>query len=291
MEVFYPSCNFARISPPAAKAMRRFMASALSSQAESAVANGAGTADGIANGAGAAGGAMGGTAGGIADGAGVASDTVPSGQTAAPAFSVEKPIAICCLREKRALGDGDTGLYLCQSCREHIQGGAPKSLWEWLLEQEDFEWPSYESLSVVIQDCWRDRDHPEVHEAVRAALDAMGVAWTEPEDARERSTFCGTRHVEPRTPRQRELMAGHPDFYVRKMPEEVQRELMAERVRELEACAPEGEPAVILTSCNACTQGLQLGGGNVVHLGELVMGTYEPAAAAIGEPAAAAATA
>ena len=227
MEVFYPSCNFARIAPQAAKKMRLEMREAL---AEAADARG------------------------------------------------EKPLAICCLRETRVLGDGDVGLYLCQSCREHIHGGATRSLWEWLLERDDFEWPSYEGLSVVIQDCWRDRDHPEVHAAVREALSRMGVSWVEPEDARERSTFCGTRHVEPRTPRQAELMAGHPDFYVRTMPEEVQRELMAERVRELEALAP-----TILTSCNACTQGIQLGGGDVVHLGELVMGTYaadRPAAAA-----------
>ncbi len=213
MEVFYPSCNFARISPQAAKKVRLQM----------------------------------------------------KGQM---------DVAICCLREKRVLGEGDVGIYMCQSCREHVNGGTTESLWPWLLRQDDFEWPSYEGLSVVIQDCWRDREHPEVHEAVREALDRMGVAWSEPEDARERATFCGTRHVEPRTPRQCELMADHPDPYVRKMPEDVQRELMAERVRELEAVAQSGEPLVALTYCNACTQGLELGGATVVHLGELAMGTY-----------------
>ena len=251
MEVFYPSCNFARISPQAAKRVRQQMK-------------------------------------GVMD------------------------VFGCCLREKRELGEGDVGIYLCQSCRAHVKGGSTESLWEWALRQDDFEWPSYEGLKVIIQDCWRDVDHPEVHAAVREALERMDVAWAEPEDARERSTFCGTRHVEPRTPRQRELMADHPDPYVRKMPEGVQRELMAERVRELEAAAREafGEagtdaasastvasaPSVsagtdaasaadagtdatrdrplILTSCNTCTQGLRLGGGNVVHLGELVMGTY-----------------
>ena len=241
MEVFYPSCNFARVSPQAAKRVRQEMK-------------------------------------GVMD------------------------VFGCCLREKRELGEGDVGIYMCQSCREHVKGGSTESLWEWALRQDDFEWPSYEGLRVVVQDCWRDREHPEVHEAVREVLRRMGVAWAEPEDARERSTFCGTRHVEPRTPRQRELMAGHPDFYVRKLPEEVQAELMAERVRELEEAATsawgkrdgdgggdgaasggDGASArpLILTSCNACTQGLQLGGGNVVHLGELVAGTYAPTLAPV----------
>ena len=214
MEVFYPSCNFARISPQAAKRMRQQM-------------------------------------------------------------KAQMEVAGCCLRDPRVLEEGDVGLYLCQSCREHVHGGSTESLWPWLLRQGDFEWPSYEGLSVVIQDCWRDREHPEVHEAVREALDRLGVAWAEPEDARERATFCGTRHVEPRTERQRELMADHPDPYVRKMPEEVQAELMAERVRELEAAAPDGAPFLALTYCNACTLGLKLGGAPVVHLGELVMGTRE----------------
>ncbi len=213
MEVFYPSCNFARISPRAAKSLRLQMKGAMD-------------------------------------------------------------VAGCCLREKRVLGEGDVGIYMCQSCREHVQGGSTESLWPWLLRQGDFAWPRYDGLSVVVQDCWRDREHPEVHEAVREALRRMGVSWAEPADARERATFCGTRHVEPRTPRQAELMAEHPDFHVRDMPKETQAELMAERVRELQAAAPAGEPLLVLTYCNACTQGIELGGGAAVHLGELAMGTY-----------------
>ena len=90
------------------------------------------------------------------------------------------PVAGCCRVDNTPYPAGDKALYFCQACRETLEQKPgnqliPENLFVWLLEQADFPWPDYRGLTVNVQDCWRDRRHPEVFDAARGCLAKMGV--------------------------------------------------------------------------------------------------------------------
>ncbi len=76
-------------------------------------------------------------------------------------------------------------------------GLVPENLFVWLDREGIFELPDYSGLTVSIQDCWRDREHPEIHGAVRSLLAKMGVAFEEIPENRERADYCGDLHFQP----------------------------------------------------------------------------------------------
>lgn len=184
------------------------------------------------------------------------------------------PVAGCCRTDALAYPPGSTALYFCQACRETLEARAPgaltpQNLFTYLIEDPAFPWPDYSGLTATIQDCWRDRHHPEIFDAVRIALQKMGVTIIEMEENREKSTFCGNLHFEPRTPRNIALLAPHQGTPLYELPEDIQSQLMAEQAAKLPC-------ALAVTYCNRCTQGIRQGGGKAVHLMELAMGTYTP---------------
>lgn len=48
-----------------------------------------------------------------------------------------------------------------------------QSMWEYLDALKDFNFPNLNGQKFYVQDCWRDRNHPEIHEAVRSLLKKM----------------------------------------------------------------------------------------------------------------------
>ncbi len=183
------------------------------------------------------------------------------------------PVAGCCRVDNTPYPAGDKALYFCQACRETLEQKPgnqliPENLFVWLLEQADFPWPDYRGLTVNVQDCWRDRRHPEVFDAARGCLAKMGVKVLELEENREKSVFCGNLHFEPQTPENAALAASRPGVPLYEFPQEEQKRLMAEQAAKLTA-------PLAATYCNRCTSGLLLGGARAVHLMELCMGAYE----------------
>ncbi len=151
------------------------------------------------------------------------------------------PVAGCCRVDKLEYPKGDRALYLCQACREVIEVRfpelVPENLLVWLDREEKFPLPDYSGLTVSIQDCWRDREHPEIHEAVRSLLKKMGVSFRDIPENRELADYCGDLHFQP------DQAAKHG-----------------------------GLP--VLCYCNRCKLCIGQDGGNALHLMELVMGTY-----------------
>lgn len=190
------------------------------------------------------------------------------------AYLKEKmPVAGCCRFDKTPWPAGDTALYFCQACRETLEAKPGnqlvlENLFVWLAEQEDFPWPDYSGLTVNVQDCWRDREHPEIFDGARACLKKMGVAVLEMEENRERSVFCGNLHFEPKKPGNIALVQSRPGVPLYAYGEEEQRQLMAEQAEKLTA-------PLAVAYCNRCTAGLLLGGAKAVHLMELCMGTWQ----------------
>lgn len=178
------------------------------------------------------------------------------------------PVAGCCRLEKRDFSPQDQGIIVCQACRETLTGRIQTvSLWEYLDQDEQFVFPDYHGLCVNVQDCWRDRDHPEVHEAVRHLLKKMKIEVEEITNCREKADFCGTLHVETADPELLATLALYPDKKISQLPVDVQTALMADHVAQYT------QPYVVC-DCNRCVKGVRLGGGHPIHLLDLVMGEW-----------------
>ncbi len=178
----------------------------------------------------------------------------------------------CCRTDALSYPEGSAAVYFCQACRETLEQRAPgkyrlQNLFVILDRDPAFPWPDYAGLTVTVQDCWRDRDHPEIFDAVRSCLEKMHVRVLEMPRNRERSPFCGTLHYEPSTPEGQALLAG--GVPITQLPEEQQVRLMQEHLATYPC-------SLAVTCCNRCKKGILQGGGQAVHLLELATGVYAP---------------
>lgn len=179
-------------------------------------------------------------------------------------------VAECCRTDKTDYS-GKTAVYFCQACREVLEAEKPdvaaENLFVYLAEEENFPWQDYSGLTVNVQDCWRDREHPEIFDAVRSCLEKMRIKVLELSENRENSRFCGNLHFEPRKPENIALLEKFPGTPIFRLPPEAEQALMREQVEQYTA-------PLTVCYCNRCVSGVKTGGGNAVHLLELAAGTY-----------------
>lgn len=180
------------------------------------------------------------------------------------------PAAGCCRTDKKEYPAGERALYFCQACREVLEERfpqlVPENLFVWLDREAGFVLPDYSGLAVSVQDCWRDREHPEIHRAVRSLLSKMGVAVREIAGNREQADYCGNLHFAPERPEAADLVNARPGVPLYQFPEEEQRVIFAEQLEK-----HGGLP--VLCYCNRCKLGIETAGGKAVHLMELLMET------------------
>lgn len=208
MLIYFPSCNFTKASPEAAKRIRSYLAERM-------------------------------------------------------------PVAGCCRFDTKEYGGEDEAVYFCQACRETLEGRIrTQSLWEYLDQDEGFLWPDYQGAEMSLQDCWRDRGKPEIHQAVRSVLRKMNIRIIELEENQDKSVFCGNLHFEPGKEDSLRLMGRYKDKPIYEMPQEVQAALMREQAEKFAG-------SQVVCYCNRCVRGIRDGGGRAVHLLELAMGTAE----------------
>lgn len=187
-------------------------------------------------------------------------------------LSAKMPVADCCRVDQLDFPEGSTAVYFCQACRGTLEDRAGgrfilQNLFQYLDADADYPWPDYTGLTVKVQDCWRDREHPEIFTAVRNVLQKMHVSVMEMNENRARSHFCGNLHFEPRTERSRKLLEPYREKPLYELPEDVQRALMQDQVETLPC-------ELAVTYCNRCKAGILMGGGKAVHLLELATGTF-----------------
>lgn len=182
-------------------------------------------------------------------------------------FKERTPVAGCCLYDKKEYTDQDVGLVLCQACRGQLESKIQiKTIWEYFDEDPNFVFPNYNHQKMNLQDCFRDKDHPEVHQAVRNILKKMNIDVIEIENNKENSTFCGTLHFHTNNPIILNLMEQYPDTKLSKMPEEIQAQIMQEYVKSYDLDYP------VICDCNRCLKGVNMGGAKGIHLLDLIMG-------------------
>ncbi len=182
-------------------------------------------------------------------------------------YAKEKNMKIraCCHFDKNILTDDDIGIYFCQACREVMekQGFRTKSFWEILDEDESFVLPDYSGMKFVIQDCWRDREHPEIHKAIRSLLAKMHIEYVELLKNKDHSDYCGTLHFETELYKDQVSSFDH----ISHNGEELTKKMMEEKAAQLN-----GLP--VITCCARCYKGFITGGAHPVHLMTLITGNY-----------------
>jgi Fe-S oxidoreductase len=132
--------------------------------------------------------------------------------------------------------------------------------------------PDYKGARYVLSDCWRDREHPEIHEAVRSLLKKMNIEVTELKRNRENADFCGTLHFETELYRDEVPSFDHISHFGR----ETAKKLMEEKVSQLHGMA-------VITACCRCYKGIIAGGGHPVHMMSLLAGSDETRIRAVEE--------
>ena len=173
-------------------------------------------------------------------------------------------VAGCCLYDKRDPKDV-VGVYMCQHCRETIETKMPTlSLWEYLLEIE-YPFPQYNHTKMVLQDCWRDRNHPEIHDAVREILHRMQIDVVEMKYNRQNARFCGTLHYETDNAELHQRISQYPNTKISDLPEELQCALMQDNFRDVDP------DLTIIVDCNRCKKGVELAGRKAEHLMDLIL--------------------
>lgn len=166
---------------------------------------------------------------------------------------------------------GDTVYSLCHNCLNIIEETKPgtkvRSLWELILEDEDFPYPDHSGLKAAVQDCWRSRERLDEQKAVRALLANMHIDTVELPDHYGQTDFCGNSLYRPQ-PRRNPVMA--PKHYVEQaegkfLPhtEEEQEALMKEYCSRLQT-------KTVICYCHYCLEGLLLGGADGRHIAELL---------------------
>lgn len=179
-------------------------------------------------------------------------------------------VAGCCRPEQKRLTAEDVAVTVCMSCAAITREASPQtteiSIWEHLLKDESFPWPDYHGERMTIQDCWRARNRPEVHAAVRQCMERMNLTVVELAENRERAQFDGVWRFRPVAKRNLDIA---PTYFsdvqahgLELLPEEQQRRRMEEWVQQYQT-------ERVVAYCNACVKGIVLGGARGVHLLQL----------------------
>ncbi len=164
----------------------------------------------------------------------------------------------CCLYYNQDFPKDNRALIVCQACRTNLESKIPHeniiSLWEYIDELEDFDFPNYGGIRMTLQDCFRDRHQENVHRAVRSLLTKMNIEIVEIENNRTKADFCGTLHLEA---------DDVADPKISKLPEETQVALMTRYVEQYST-------DVVVAYCNRCVAGIKMGGRNAIHIMDLL---------------------
>lgn len=189
------------------------------------------------------------------------------------AYMAQQPgvtVAGCCRPTQKQLTQDDTAITVCLTCAAITREASPageQSFWEYVLWDEHFPWPDFHGEKITVQDCWRAGNKPGLQKAVRACLERMNLVPVELEENYEKTQFDGVWRYNPVLQKNLDVAP----VYFEKVAETgltlIPKEEQAARMQEW---AKQYKTDRVLTYCNACLRGVQLGGANGVHLMELL---------------------
>ena len=148
----------------------------------------------------------------------------------------------------------------CAGCdrryRELYDGITTVSLWEILVENDDFPFPDYGQRKMSIADACPTRDQERVHRAIRTLLKKMNIVLVEPQKTGTQATCCG-------------------DSFYGKIPVDKVKAQMKQRADEM----PVDD---VVVYCVSCIKAMSIGGKQPRYLVDLLFG--EETSPGITEP-------
>ena len=178
--------------------------------------------------------------------------------------------APCCRKDISILHPDDTVIQNCTLCQLMLAERAPQvqmvSLYDHLLEDEDFPWPDFSGRTLTLQDCYRTRHDARLQAAIRACLDRMHITYLEMPEHHGRTRFCGVWLMGPAAPDCLEL-APKTFAELGRVRQILTPEEQEARMRDWAQGYPTDEVAVY---CNGCERGVRMGGKTPVHMVELM---------------------
>lgn len=199
----------------------------------------------------------------------------PKSSAKIKAYLAQKPdmkVSGCCRPTQKTLTAGDTVLSICLTCSAITREVSPQaremSFWEYVLTDPDFPWPDFHGEKMTVQDCWRARNKPALQHAVRDCMRRMNLEPVELEENFEKTQFDGVWRFSDKPVKVNIGIA--PVYFtevrdhgITPLPPEEQQACMVEWAKQYRTDR-------VLTYCNACLKGVQMGGANGVHLMELL---------------------
>lgn len=119
---------------------------------------------------------------------------------------------------------------------------------------------------MVLQDCFRDAQNPKAYNAVRNIMIKMNIQVIELDNKKENADFCGLLHYVPKNNKLKDLWDQYDNCKLSRLPLELQKQFMKEQIALY-------KDNLVVCYCNSCLRGIKLGGGNGIHLLDLVMQT------------------
>ncbi|MBQ7479746.1 MAG: hypothetical protein IJT01_12770 [Selenomonadaceae bacterium] len=169
---------------------------------------------------------------------------------------------------------GSVMVSICHNCSAIFEEQHPdikrQSIWELILEDDDFPYPDYHGEKMAVQDCWRSKENRAEQDAVRELMRRMNIEIVELAENHGETKFCGYSLYQPQPPRNPKLAPkrfseGAKGLF-KEHTEEEKKLLMEEYCRRIPT-----EKAVAY--CHYCIRGLKLGDKQGLHLARLL---FEP---------------
>ena len=181
----------------------------------------------------------------------------------------------CCHYQGSLFKEGDTVLYICDSCVAVTEEVSPmvktESLYSWLLKQDDFPWPDFGGKVMSVQDSWGFNIRPELQHSVRECMKKMNIVPVEIENNFEKNDFDGAGRY--KMPSNRKMKIA-PVFFGRKgekilpMPREGFEETMKK-------FADRHTTDDVMTYSIGGKNGMITGGKNAFHILDLIVENLE----------------
>ncbi len=177
----------------------------------------------------------------------------------------------CCRVTHQFLKDNETIVNNCTMCDIILRESHPTSdvlsLYEYILSDQHFPFVDHHGEHITIQDCFRTRENTSLQNAVRECLKRMNFTIVELDDNRDQSKYCGVwLNNEP----SKECIRVAPntfkniiDYHLVLLPYEEQVKRMKENLKRYKT-------KTIVVYCNGCEKGIKLGGGQPLHMIELI---------------------
>lgn len=180
-------------------------------------------------------------------------------------------IDTCCRVTDTFLKKEDTIINNCTLCHLILKETHPDneclSLYEYILNDENFPFVDHGGKEITVQDCWRTREHLALQKAVRKCLQKMNFTIIEMEENYNKTNYCG---VWLNNPPANDCVTLAPKTFSNIIENHTHLLSKTEQVANMKEWVKQYTTQQVVVYCNGCERGIKLGGGNVTHLVELL---------------------